>query len=218
MRLALKIAPLIIFAAAAVRASASQFDITALPVPPGSTAGIAYSASLAGAGGQSFVGDWNQADGIWQPTLWQGSQAALLPVPDGDGGRVSAINDSGLAVGDVTPGPLPAAWSGGQLQLLDTAGFSGGYATGVNDSGVISGTLNCSGGTSVPATWTNGAAANLGLPQGAASAGALAINNAGQVLVLATGPVTNSTWIWSQGSYTAVSVSKRGLEIEAGPL
>ena len=60
MRHALKITPLIIFAAAAAaRASAPQFDVTALPIPPKSTADAPAAISEDGIvlGGYSFIGD-----------------------------------------------------------------------------------------------------------------------------------------------------------------
>jgi len=190
-------------------ASSPQFDVQAIPVPPGSTADtpVVISADGAVLGGYSFIGDSSHASGIYEPALWQGTQAQILPVPAGDGGRVRGINGS-TAVGIVAAGSSqdqlsPAEWAGGQLQLLDTLGLPGGYAMDINSSGTVAGVLTGPSGEQ-PVIWNGGVASKLGLPAGGTSGEVFGINNSGQVLVNAITGNVSTAWVWSNGMYTPI--------------
>ena len=93
--------------------------------------------------------------------------------------------------------PQPSLWHNGQLQLLDLLGLPNGVSYDINDHGVAVGEVD--GGVAGPISavmWSNGRATIL-----SGSSIALAINNAGQVLL--TGPTGSS--IWSSGTITPIT-------------
>ncbi len=194
--LALAVVPAV--CASALR-GAAVYSVTQLVGPEGSAVNVAQGISSAGVVGISTINN------IDYGTVWQDSQATLLPVPSGYQGVPLGINASGDVVGSSGPAgsssSQPVLWHNGQMQTLSTPSGFGGEAFGINDSGVIVGQIiNSQNTTSEAAMWSGGQMTVLGnFPNQAAYA--TSINNNGQVTI-AVGP---NSYIWSNGSLTAIS-------------
>ncbi|HUO10717.1 MAG TPA: hypothetical protein VM008_20620 [Phycisphaerae bacterium] len=146
------------------------------------------------------------------PTLWQGAQPILLPLPVGQQGDAQSINNAGDAVGLVyTLGPntdeRPALWHNGQLQLLSTLNQSSGAAAAINNAGFIAGSVSTNVGpntTSQAILWTPTGQPTLltNLPN--TQAFATAINNNNQVLTVASSATGVTTSIWSNNTSSLI--------------
>ncbi len=127
---------------------------------------------------------WNP-DAMYLPCLWENGtirQLDVSPAVDGyGGGQAWAINEAGQIVGTLNGAAV--FWENGQATLLTETGF-GAVARDINDLGQIVGGI---GSTAV--LWEDGQAYDLhdlldpAQPLARQFIGAIAVNNAGQILV-----------------------------------
>ncbi len=196
---------------AIISRAATQYSVTLLGNANGSDVSNVNGVSTFGAAGGAFVGDSNTLQGNFEPVIWQGSAASLLPVPAGYYGSASSINSSGDATGYVFTNDVnvaqPAVWHNGQLNMLGTLNMPSGNAYAINDQGIVVGAANDLLNPvpqSEAVMWSGGQATVLGsFP--AAQSWAPAINNRGQILVLASSPQETDTWVWTGGSLTQIT-------------
>jgi hypothetical protein len=158
-----------------------------------------------------------------EAVLWDGSSLSALGFLDNylyqevDGqeqvvwapsSKAYAINDSNLIVGSATTYDAdtgdtdthPVEWDGGPGP--DELTSADGEALDVNNAGTIVGYLD-EDGVTVPAMWGTDAT-DIGLPPGATTGVAVAVNDEGQVLVNADAPGEfglATPWIWTAGSW-----------------
>lgn len=127
--------------------AAGQFTVHEIP-----TLGGDRSTALGVNNAGQVVGSARNADGLFQPILWEnGVVTNLNPFP-GTQGNANAINNNGEIVGFInsTPGTTQRGfyWNAGNLALLEPASGNPNHFTeahGINDHGQISGSAQVAG-------------------------------------------------------------------------
>ncbi|TVQ62923.1 MAG: hypothetical protein EA378_03670 [Phycisphaerales bacterium] len=175
-------------AIAAGQASA-QFTVHEIP-----TLGGDRSTALGVNNAGQVVGSARNADGLFQPVLWENGVLTNLNPFAGTQGNANAINNNGEIVGFIssTPGTVQRGfyWNAGDLALLEpTSGSSAQWteAMGINDHGQISGSAQVAGSNGFQAyIWDrDNTSPVISVPQvsgtGAGFYAGYAINNNGQM-------------------------------------
>jgi len=148
----------------------------------------------------------------YSAALYQNGQYVQLPSPDDNpmnDYRATGINNLGQVVGYEQESDglqRPIVWNNQQPTFLG----AGGAANGINDQGwVVGGIGAASGNTSIPVLWRDGTMTSIPMPANAISGTALAVNNAGQVLVNYGGAEwLNGFFIWDNGVETTLALSQ----------
>lgn len=148
------------------------------------------------------------------------NQGMLVTLGDLDGGlqQVSAasINNQGMVAGmafvaaeGIMGGVSRAFVYDGQRMLnLGTLGGLNSQASDVNDVGLVVGASTVAGSEALHAfAYQNGLMSDLGLPEGASSSWAIAVNNAGQILVGAANDSGQGigTYLYQNGQWLNLS-------------
>lgn len=129
--------------------------------------------------------------------------------PAKGGSQAEDVNDAGLVAGNtgtqsVTPfraflwTPAQPRGAVGTLQDLGTLGSTGARATGINNSGHVVGSTGDAAGVGRAFLWTKtGGMQDLGLAPDWAGAGAMDINESGQVAGIAGTDLGNRAVVWN---------------------
>ncbi|WP_041939725.1 MULTISPECIES: HAF repeat-containing protein [Frankia] len=168
------------------------------------TAGGRSSSAAAVSPTGAVVGTSSTNSGTRHAVLWQGLRPQDLGTLGGPSSQASDVNAAGNIVGSgqTAAGQSHAAvWFGGTSHDLGTLGGPTSEAVAINDRGQIVGQSETADGHHHAALWDRGRAIDLGPLPGETTSRAVAINNAGQVLVSSYGP-TNSAFLWQAGQRT----------------
>lgn len=175
-----------------VRWIATDLRAELLPLPEGTTGGIAWAAAADG----TVVGSVVTVTGASQPVRWgaDGPEAlAMPPFPDGDatGGEALAIGADGTIAGyvervrdDLTVERQAVAWRGGLAEALTGDGsgtWDRAWAVGA-DGTLVGAVTDAATGESRAARWDGGALEVLPLPEGAVASEARDIDGAGRIV------------------------------------
>lgn len=148
-----------------------------------------------------------------------GKLTNLGTIPGGNRSEAVAVNECGQVVGSAQnfqtgdPPFTPFLWEGGALIPLDLPFGPEGRASDINDNGQVVGWMG--NGILLDShgyIWEAGVVTDLGVPPGAFAAEAVAINNAGQVLIKgrfqdnATSPVLFKSFLWDDGQWTDIGL------------
>ena len=160
-----------------------EFAVTDLGLLPGGS----YSRGIAvNNAGEVVV----QADGSGGsgPYRWRNGTLTPLPVPPGQLADARAINDAGQIVGSVWVGgqTLPALWAGDSLRTLEVVSGRNGTAYAVNELGQVVGGAEDASGRIRPSRWDDGVLTHLPTPPGYPIGYAFGVNNAGQIVGVAS--------------------------------
>jgi probable HAF family extracellular repeat protein len=152
--------------------------------------------------GFEYLPDYDLSDSskmfAFSPILYIGGKWKSLLPKGSDSGYPAAINDGGQVAGllHLTGSPSntlsPAVWSGKEVHFLEIpAAYISGRVTGINDAGQVVGFLQKV--SSTPASyetyavlWDNGNTTRLGSLPDSGQSQAVAINQRGLILCLAT--------------------------------
>jgi probable HAF family extracellular repeat protein len=145
-----------------------------------------------------------------------GQPIDLGTVPGGNVSEALAVNDLGQVVGygqhNVTGNPpfTPFLWQEGVMTVLQLPSGPQAVASDINDKSQVvgwMGTSNVIGGDSHAYIWQAAVVTDMGHAPGAFASEATAINNAGQVLVVAkfqydqSSPVVVRSFLWDAGRW-----------------
>lgn len=147
-----------------------------------------------------------------RPTLWNGTTATDLGTLGGKYGWAQGINDSGQVVGSTqisANGVFHATYWNGSI-AVDLGSSLGGssYAAGINNAGQVVGYGNAGTNFSHAILWNGFVATDLGKLDGMTGAGALGLNNGGDVVGSSSGNSNNTAvfraTLWRSGIATAL--------------
>jgi uncharacterized membrane protein len=134
-----------------------------------------------------------------KPVVWVGGTVSYLRMPEdlNASGFASSINDKGEIVGTLkgSQGTKAVAWRDGQVRILGPADaeIESGAAV-INNHGEIAGWVRPPDtGVQIAVVWKPGGHVSL-LPDPAVQSYALAMNDAGQILVASVGSRKLATW------------------------
>jgi probable HAF family extracellular repeat protein len=168
--------------------------------------------------GDAFVGNYDSQQGYYQPLLWQNHGYTPLPMPSGMSGAACSVSNNGDVAGGIWRGAIPdpytpgtgGIWKAGQFQAFSPpAGYSASI-TGINAAGEVVGgvqsmteRLPTGGATGYAVQWNNGQAVKIGdFPN--AWSNAEAINDRGDILLVAGDGTYMQTYVWSNSVLTPI--------------
>lgn len=138
--------------------------------------------------------------------LWREHISEDLGTLGGPESSAAAVNDLGLVVGtSQTPSGADHAfvWSDRRMHDLGTLGGTWSSASGVNNAGLVIGSSGTADDRTHAFCWQDGIMTDLGTLVGDEHSEAVAVNNAGQVLVRSYGGGVRA-FLWSGGDLTEI--------------